>query len=356
MPPPSDPADPADTPAAGAAPAAPGVAVDRHRRPRPRISVIVPVYNEEESIAHLHGEITAALGSMAVPYEVIYVDDCSVDRSLGVMLELRRNDPHVRVVKFRRNYGQTAALSAGFDQALGELVVTLDGDLQNDPADIPAMVATLEQGFDIVAGWRRRREDGFLLRRLPSRLANRLIAWVTEVPIHDTGCTLKVFRAELVKSMSIYAEQHRFLPAMSAGSGARVTEMVVNHRPRRYGSSKYGLGRATRVLLDLFAIKLIVHFSQRPLHYFGLVSLIFLAAGSFFAALGLVSLNPDPAVHTGIEPIAFNDWELMVVSTVALVFVLIVFFALLGLLGELAVKASGMHRRGTLSRILNELH
>jgi len=317
---------------------------------------VVPIFNEEESLAILHGEIAAALGSMEVPWEVIYVDDCSRDHSLRVMLELRRSDAHVRVVKFRRNYGQTAALSAGFDQAAGELVVTLDGDLQNDPADIPAMVAKLEEGYDIVAGWRRRREDGFFLRRLPSRIANRLIAWVTDVPIHDTGCTLKVFRSELVKSMSIYAEQHRFLPAMSAGSGARIAELVVNHRPRRYGQSKYGLGRATRVLLDLFSIKLIVHFSQRPLHYFGMISLSFLAVGMFFAAVGLISLDPDPEAQTAVGPIAINDLELVLVSSVTLVFILMVFFALLGLLGELAVKASGMHRRGTLSRILNELH
>lgn len=323
-------------------------------RPEPRVSVVVPVFNEEESLPVLHEEIAGSLNPKGWDWEVIYVDDCSTDRSLGVMLDLRRNDPHVRIVKFRRNYGQTAALGAGFDHALGAVVATLDGDLQNDPADIPRMVALLDDGFDIVAGWRKQREDGFLLRRLPSRLANRMIAWFTGVAIHDTGCTLKVFRRELVRSLSIYADQHRFLPVLSAGSGARVCEVVVNHRPRRFGSSKYGLSRATRVLLDLLSIKLIVQFSQRPLHYFGLLALTFLGFGLFFAAVGLISL--DPADSVGIEGGSINRWETIIVSILMLVFMLVIYFALLGLLSELVVKASGMHRRGILNRILNELH
>jgi glycosyltransferase involved in cell wall biosynthesis len=319
-----------------------------------RVSVVVPVFNEEESLPVLHGEIAGALAPTGWNYEVIFVDDCSTDRSLRVMLELRAADPRVKIVKFRRNYGQTAGLGAGFDQASGAVVATLDGDLQNDPADIPRMVALLDEGYDIVAGWRKRREDGFLLRRLPSRLANRLIAWFTGVPIHDTGCTLKVFRRELVRSLSIYADQHRFLPVLSAGSGARVCELVVNHRSRRYGQSKYGLSRATRVLLDLLSIKLIVQFSQRPLHYFGLLSLTFAGFGLFFATVALISI--DPASPRGGGDGLINRWELSVVSILMLVFMMVVYFALLGLLGELAVKASGMHRRTILNRILNELH
>ena len=205
------------------------------------ISVVVPIYNEEESLAILHGEIATALDSMGERgqrAEVLYVDDCSTDSSLREMLRLRASDPRVRVIKFRRNSGQTAALAAGFDESRGDIVITLDGDLQNDPADIPRLVAELDHGFDIVAGWRKKRHDGFILRRLPSMIANRLIAQVTGVSIHDTGCTLKAFRAELVKTMTIYAEQHRFLPVLSAGSGARVTELVVNHRPRQFGESK----------------------------------------------------------------------------------------------------------------------
>jgi glycosyltransferase involved in cell wall biosynthesis len=327
-----------------------------HWRPEtaPRVSVVVPVFNEVESLPVLHAEIVRALEATDWGFEVIYVDDCSTDGSLGVMLGLRREDPRVRVVKFRRNYGQTAALGAGFDHARGAVVATLDGDLQNDPADIPRMVTLLDEGFDIVAGWRKQREDGFLLRRLPSKVANRMIAWFTGVAIHDTGCTLKVFRRELVRSLSIYADQHRFLPVLSAGSGARVCELVVNHRSRRFGTSKYGLNRAMRVLLDLLSIKLIVQFSQRPLHYFGLLALSFAGLGLFFATVGLVSLDPmGPGL---VADDGINRWETIIVSILMLVFMLVIFFALLGLLSELVVKASGMHRRGILNRILNELH
>ncbi|HKX46438.1 MAG TPA: glycosyltransferase family 2 protein, partial [Planctomycetota bacterium] len=324
------------------------------RPPRPpvRVSVVVPVFNEEESLPVLHRELRVAMEPYGDAWEVIYVDDHSSDRSLNVMLELRRSDPHVRIVRFRRNYGQTAGLSAGFEHARADVIVTLDGDLQNDPADIPRLVEELGRGYDIVAGWRKRREDGFLLRRLPSRLANRVIGVVTGVAIHDTGCTLKAFRRELVRSIAIYADHHRFLPVMSAGRGARVTEVVVNHRPRRYGHSKYGLSRVWRVLLDLLSVKLVAQFSQRPLHYFGLLSLSFLAFGAFFSAVGLMSLDLERVDGH----LVFNEWELIIVAIAMLLLMLVVFFALLGLLGELAVKASGMHRRGILGRILNELH
>jgi glycosyltransferase involved in cell wall biosynthesis len=326
------------------------------------LSIVVPIYNEEGSLALLHEEIDralACLGERGARSEIIFVDDRSTDGSFRVMREILARDPRVRIVRFPKNFGQTPALAAGFDVARGRVVVTLDGDLQNDPADIPRLLAALEGGFDIVAGWRRRRHDGFVLRRLPSLVANRLIALVTDVPIHDTGCTLKAFRREVVKNLSIYAEQHRFLPALGVAGGARVTELVVNHRPRRYGSSKYGLGRATRVLLDLLVVKLVSQFSHRPLQYFGLLAFASLAAGSLFGLAGLVGLweegSRQVARPAGGE-LTFNDWEMAVLTIVLLVFSLVVYFALLGLLGELAVKASGMHRRSTLDRILNELH
>jgi glycosyltransferase involved in cell wall biosynthesis len=300
-----------------------------------QISVVVPVFDEEPSLALLHAEIAAALEPMRVPWEAIYVDDRSRDGSLRVMLDLQRLDPHVRVVQFRARSGQTAALAAGFDHARGAVVVTLDGDLQNDPADIPRLVEELRRGFDIVAGWRKARNDGFVLRRMPSRVANRLIAWVTGVQIHDTGCTLKAFRRELVERLPIYAEQHRFLPAMSKGSGARVTELVVNHRPRKFGKSKYGLGRATRVLLDLLSIKMISSFSQRPLQYFALLTLPFAILLMAFIASCLASQ----------EQINFdNGWGQVAVIVFMLFFMTCLFFIMLGLLAELAVKASGMHR------------
>jgi glycosyltransferase involved in cell wall biosynthesis len=299
-----------------------------------QISVVVPVFDEEANLPPLHAEIAATFASMGVAWEVIYVDDRSRDRSLAIMLELREADPHVRVIQFRGRSGQTAALAAGFDHAQGEIVITLDGDLQNDPADIPRLVEELERGYDIVAGWRRSRRDGFVLRKFPSRTANRLIAYVTGVQIHDTGCTLKAFRRNLVKNLPIYAEQHRFLPAMSAGSGARVSEVVVNHRARRFGRSKYGISRLLRVLLDLLAIKMVTAFGQRPLAYFGLLTLPFVFALFVFACDCLVNIGTlDFDSQWGRGALIVNTLVAMVV----------IFFVGLGLVAELAVKASGMH-------------
>ena len=320
------------------------------------ISIVVPIFNEEKSLPILHVEIEQALERMSqYRVEILYVDDGSTDASLHHMLALQRRDARVRVVKFRRNFGQTAALAAGFEEARGRVVVTLDGDLQNDPADIPRMVEELERGFDIVAGWRRKRRDAFLRRRLPSLIGNRLIAFATGISIHDTGCTLKAFRGELVKNMVIYGEQHRFLPVLSAGSGGRISELVVNHRPRRFGKSKYGLARTFRVLLDLLVIKFISDFTQRPIQYFGLLALGAVAAGLLFAVVALLSLGGQVPPN-GAGLLVFNDWEMAIVTILAVLFTAVVFFALLGLLGELVVKASGMHRRSALDRILTELH
>ena len=299
------------------------------------VSIVVPIYDEEENLPILHREIVAALGGTSLGWEVVYVDDASDDGSLSVMLELWRDDPHVRVVQLRGRSGQTAAMAAGFDEARGRVVVTMDGDLQNDPADVPRLVARLEQGdADIVAGWRKQRHDGFLLRRLPSLAANRLIAFVTGVSIHDTGCTLKAFRRELVRNLPIYAEQHRFLPAMSAGTGARVVELVVNHRPRRFGRSKYGLGRATRVALDLMTIKLITHFSQAPLQYFATIALGFLTLTTLLVAAGVRELS-----RGGGERIL----DTMLVVAFLLTFLAGAYFFMLGFLAEIVVRASDLH-------------
>jgi glycosyltransferase involved in cell wall biosynthesis len=311
---------------------------------RPVISVIVPVFNEEDSLDLLYSEVKTSLEPLAEPWELILVDDHSTDRSLSRMLALRGDDPRVKVLHFRRNFGQTAALSAGFEAARGEVVITMDGDLQNDPADIPRLIAKMREGFDIVAGWRKDRQDGLFLRRFPSKVANRLIAWVTETPIHDTGCTLKAFRSELVKNLPIYAEQHRFLPAMSRGSGARVAEIVVHHRARRFGKSKYGLERALRVLLDLFVIKLISQFAHRPLHYFGLFSLPFAAMALVVLFAGVIDYeNFDLAKHW--PNLAFTAFMLFLLPAVH--------FLLLGLLSELVIVASGMHRQSVLGRLVN---
>jgi glycosyltransferase involved in cell wall biosynthesis len=312
--------------------------------PVPEISVVVPVYNEEDSLPILYDEVRQALDGAGRTFELVLVDDHSTDTSLAKMLELRSRDPRVKVLHFRRNYGQTAAMSAGFDHARGRVVVTLDGDLQNDPADIPRMLAKIDEGFDIVAGWRKTRKDGFVLRRAPSQVANRLIAWVTDTPIHDTGCTLKAFRSKLVKNLSLYAEQHRFLPAMSRGSGARVAEIVVNHRARRFGSSKYGLERALRVLLDLFVIKLISQFARRPLHYFGMFALPFAALALFVLVSGIVDYEKFDLVE---------QWPQFAVTAFMLFLLPVVHFVLLGLLSELVVIASGFHRRSVLESLVN---
>jgi glycosyltransferase involved in cell wall biosynthesis len=326
---------------------------------RPAISIVVPVYNEEESLQILHAQISAALEELSerVPVaEVIYVDDCSTDRSLPILLEIQGQDARVKVVKFRRNYGQTAAMAAGFSECRGEIVITLDSDLQNDPADIPRMVYKMDEGYDVVAGWRKKRHDGFVLRLLPSKVANRLIAKVTGVSIHDTGCTLKAFRGELVRSMDIYAEQHRFLPVLSASSGARVAELVVNHRARQFGSSKYGIGRAPRVLIDLVVIKYIAQFSRNPIQFFGMLAFGAMSVALLFGGAAMFSLEIMVENHVKPANTEYEQWQMAIVMVVAVLLSSVVYFTLLGLLSELAVKASGMHRRSTLDRILNELH
>ena len=300
----------------------------------PEVSVVVPVLDEEPNLGPLHEEIRAALEPLEIPWEVVYVDDGSRDGSLRIMLGLWEEDPHVRVVKFRTRCGQTSAMAAGFDQSRGRVVVTLDGDLQNDPADIPRLLERIDDGADIVAGWRKHRHDGLFLRKVPSRIANRLIGFVTRTRIHDTGCSLKAFRRALVENLAIYAEQHRFLPAMSQGSGARVDELVVNHRPRRFGRSKYGLGRATRVLLDLMTVKMITSFSQHPLQYFAAIGVPF--------GLATVALLASTLAQ-GIDTPAQRGAAQVLGLAFLLLFFTSVYFFLLGLLAELVIKASDLH-------------
>ena len=311
------------------------------------LSVVVPVFNEVANLRLLHAEISLALEQLGRVSEVIYVDDRSTDGSLELLLEIQREDPRVRVVLFRRNFGQTAALAAGFEQARGKLVVTLDGDLQNDPADIQRLLAEIDRGCDVVAGWRKERHDGLWLRRIPSWLANQLISFSTGMRIHDTGCTLKAFRKDLVERLVIYSEQHRFLPALAMGSGARVRELPVNHRPRRFGKSKYGIGRASRVLLDLLSILLIARFSHRPLHYFGLISLFFTGCAWIFLFISTVNYHSFELVKKWWQFSAFIFLMLLLLVT---------YFVLLGLLAELAVTASGMHRRRVLDRLMIRSH
>lgn len=243
-------------------------------------SIVVPVFNEEPNLEQLHDELTRVLTAWGRPFEVIYVDDGSRDGSFDVLARLQAGDPRARVIQFRRNFGQTAAFAAGIAAARGRLIVTSDGDLQNDPADIPAMLARIEQGDDIVCGWRKDRKDTFINRRLPSMIANKLISWATGVTLHDYGCSLKIFRAEVVKPLRLYGEMHRFLPALASEMGVRVSEQVVNHRARKAGTTKYGISRTLRVLLDLLTVKFLLSYSTRPLQVFGLYGMGIGAVGT----------------------------------------------------------------------------
>ena len=247
--------------------------------PAPELSVVIPIYNEAPNLESLYRELTETLAAWGKPYELIFVDDGSIDESFAILAKLQARDRAVRVVQFRRNFGQTAAFAAGFALARGRLIATSDGDLQNDPRDIPELAARIDQGFDIVCGWRKVRKDPWLTRRVPSALANRLISWATGVRLNDYGCSLKVFRAEVVKPLRLYGEMHRFLPALASEMGVRIAEVPVNHRPRVHGRSKYGISRTIRVVLDLLTVKFLVSYSTRPLQIFGLFGLTFGALG-----------------------------------------------------------------------------
>jgi glycosyltransferase involved in cell wall biosynthesis len=249
------------------------------------ISVVVPVYNEEGSLPELFGELDAALSSTGLRYELIFVDDGSRDRSFELLRERAELDPAVVAIRFRRNFGQTAALQCGLDHARGQVIALMDADLQNDPRDIPMMLAKLDEGHDLVAGWRADRKDKFLSRRLPSIVANWIIGRATGVRLHDYGCTLKVMRAELGKELKLYGEMHRFIPALAAVIGAQIVETKVNHRPRVYGVSKYGIGRTLRVILDLTTVRFMQQFMVRPMQVFGLMGLVCLLLGLAICAL-----------------------------------------------------------------------
>ena len=242
------------------------------------LSVVVPLYNEEESLPHLVEQLLSALRPTDETFELVLVDDGSSDRTAKVLAEISAEVPEVVAVLLRKNYGQTAAMAAGFDVAGGEVIVSLDGDLQNDPADIPMLLVKLREGYDLVSGWRHQRQDAALQRKLPSRLANRLIGRVTGVRLHDYGCSLKAYRREVLADMRLYGELHRFLPALAFIEGARITEVKVNHRARQFGSSKYGIDRTFRVLMDLLTVWFMKRFLTRPMYVFGFGGLLAIAA------------------------------------------------------------------------------
>ena len=292
------------------------------------VSVVIPVFNEQENLAILHSSLADALADLQQPWEVVLVDDGSTDASREVLEELAARDHRVRVVELRRNFGQTAALSAGIAHARGDVIVTMDADLQNDPADIPAMLSKLEEGFDLVHGWRRDRQDPFLNRRLPSQIANRLISYVTGFPVRDLGCTLKAIRSEFAHELNMYGEMHRFIPILVHWQGARCCEVVTRHHPRRFGKSKYGIWRTVRVLLDLLTVKFLIGYASSPMKLFG-------GAGM----LGLLFAGASFAGTTAMKIFGGTDMTgnpLLLLSVVS--GMVAVQFFMLGLLGEVAIR------------------
>ncbi|MBI2180997.1 MAG: glycosyltransferase family 2 protein [Deltaproteobacteria bacterium] len=292
------------------------------------LSVVVPVYNEEENVEPLIGEINGVLRHLGKRYEIVVVDDGSEDQTFAVLSKLQGEQPTMKVVRLKRNFGQTAAVAAGLTYARGEIVILMDGDGQNDPADIPALLAKLAEGNDLVAGWRFNRRDPFFNRRLPSMIANRLISWTTRVKLHDYGCTLKAMRKEIAKNLKLYGEMHRFIPAIAFERGARIAELKVNHRPRLRGQSKYGITRTLPVVLDLLTVKFMISYSTRPSHVFGPIGILS-GMGGFLIAIYLTIQKWVYDLEIGGRPLLL----------LAILLIFIGFqFVTMGLLGEMLAR------------------
>jgi glycosyltransferase involved in cell wall biosynthesis len=294
----------------------------------PEVSVFLPVYNEEPNLRPLHAKLDAALKSLDRSAEIVYVDDGSTDRSLSILREIARMDPRVRVVALRRNYGQTAAMAAGIDAARGKVLIPMDADMQNDPADIQRLLDTLDEGYDVVSGWRKNRKDKMVTRKIPSMIANRLISWIGGVPLHDYGCSLKAYRRESLQDVRLYGEMHRFIPIYASWAGARVTEIPVEHPARTMGKSKYGLSRTLKVVFDLMTIKFMASYQTKPIYVFGsfgmLAFAISLLAGLY--ALFLKVIHKADFVQTPLPILAI------------VMFAVGVQFLLMGLLAEMLVR------------------
>lgn len=299
-----------------------------HQPQNPLLSIIIPVYNEELNLTPLYEEILQALSAYPHPFEIIFVDDGSTDQTPFLLEKISSQDNRVISIIFRSNFGQTAALSAGFDRARGDLLVSLDGDRQNDPADIPMLLSIAEQGSDVVCGWRKKRKDAFLARKLPSMIANRIISLVTGVFIHDYGCTLRVYRSEIIKNIRLYGEMHRFIPAYASWVGAKVSEVEVNHRPRVEGKSKYNLMRTFKVILDLITVKFLCDFSTSPIYFFGTFGMALCGAGFL---TGLITL---------LEKFYRGVWvhKNPLILLAIFLFILGVQFIMIGLLAEMLIR------------------
>ncbi len=307
------------------------------------LSIIIPVLNEEENLQTLYDRLTSSLARIKKSYELIFIDDGSTDRSFEILRCLAQIDLKVRAVRFRRNFGQTAAMSAGFDLARGEVIIPMDADLQNDPLDIERLLHKLDEGYDVVSGWRADRQDGFILRRLPSIFANHLIAKLTGVHLHDFGCTLKAYRREVIENINLYGELHRFIPVLAKLIGAEIAEIKVKHHPRIRGKSKYGLSRTIRVILDLITIKFLMSYSTRPIQIFGLMGMVSLLGGlGVCTYLSIGKLFFPAGIKSGWLSYFFSETSLIERMPMLILGVLLLFlgiqFITMGLLGELMIR------------------
>ncbi|HSK71182.1 MAG TPA: glycosyltransferase family 2 protein [Pyrinomonadaceae bacterium] len=294
----------------------------------PELSLFLPVLNEEENLRPMHAKIQGALNSLGKTAEVIYVDDGSTDKSLQILREIAAEDESVRVISLRRNYGQTAAMSAGIDAARGQILIPMDADLQNDPADIVRLLEKLNEGYDVVSGWRKNRKDKLIMRKIPSQIANRIISWIGGVPLHDYGCSLKAYRRDVLQDVKLYGEMHRFIPIYASWAGARVTEIPVDHHARTMGKSKYGISRTIKVVFDLMTIKFMASYQTKPIYVFGMFGL--LAFGlSVFAGITAFVLKFGYGISFILTPLPLITIVMLAIS---------VQFFLMGLLAEMLVR------------------
>lgn len=293
------------------------------------VSIVVPLYNEEGNIEELYRELATVLQGNGYAYEILFINDGSTDATPGLLETIAENDERVVLVNFRRNFGQTAAMSAGFDYSHGEVIITMDGDLQNDPADIPRLLEKVREGYDVVAGWRYKRQDPFLNRRLPSMIANRVISKITGVVLNDYGCTLKAFKRDVARHIRLYGEMHRFIPAIASAIGISIAEVKVNHRPRKHGTTKYGISRTFRVILDLITVKFLLSYGNRPIHIFGLIGMGSFSIGTIVALILVLQRQ--------IYGIGLSDRPLFLLA-ILLVFIGIQFVTF-GLISELQIRA-----------------
>ncbi len=293
-----------------------------------KLSIVIPFLDEEESVGILYQKIVEALAPPDYDYEMIFIDDGSRDKGPQIIADLARQDQRVKMIRFRKNFGQTAAIAAGIKFASGDVIIPIDADMQNDPADIPKLVSKIDEGYDVVSGWRQNRQDTFFSRKLPSWLANLLISKITKVHLHDYGCTLKAYRAEVIKDIPLYGEMHRFLPAYTAWYGAKITEMPTIHHPRKFGTSKYGISRTFRVVLDLLVVKFLSNYLTKPIHFFGGAGFLSLFFG-FISGLAAISLKITGARSFVATPLPLLS---------AIFGVIGIQFILMGLLGEIMIR------------------